>query len=327
VRPRRSSHGLLLALVLGAGIARAASPLPLRLEWSAPRECPTGEQVERDLGRMTRVRPGRTLVPLEAQATITRQASGYHLVLELMRNGEPRQAQFDSQSCAPLRKAASLVLALAFGDGVELRSADEEVESTPQQVKPEPAGPSTLERDPGTPSAPRDLARSTWRVTPWAGASLSSGLVGSSSPGVDLGVGFGSRNFSGYARGGAVPPANIATREGVSVGLSALLFAAGACAGHAFPSLRVDGCLAFDAALVRARSSGAARDGSASFSTYAVTPAIAAWLPVTPPFALRLELAALVPLETSHYDVAPYGSLYSSARVAPRGSLGLAVEL
>lgn len=318
---------MLLASVLGAASARAASPLPLRLEWSAPRECPTGEQVERDLGRMTRVRPGRTLVPLEARATISRQARGYHLALELTRNGEPRQAQFDSQSCAPLRKAASLVLALAFGDGVELRGEDEPAESAPEQAQPESAVPSTLERDRGTPPAPRDPARRTWRVTPWAGASLSSGLVGSSSPGVDLGVGLGSRRFSGYARGGAVPPADIATREGVSVGLSALLLAAGACAGHAFPSLRVDGCLAFDAALVRARSSGAARDGSASFPTYAVTPALAAWLPVAPPFALRLELAALFPLEKSHYDVAPYGSLYSSARVVPRGSLGLAVEL
>lgn len=323
--PSKAPALALLAVALcTAGATRAATPLPLELEWSAPLECPTGEQVERELTRITRIRAGRTLVPLHARAQIIHNERDYRLVLQIERSGELSQANFDSNTCAPLRKAATLVLALAFGDGVELQSEPgPESPTTPDTSPAAPPASTPRDRD-ATPAPPETKGI---RLVPWVGGALASGFIGDSTLGVDLGFGLGGRFWNAFARGGAIPPSTAATREGVSAVLSSMNGALGACAGYPFASARLDACVALEAALVRAHSNGALRDGSATAPSFAIAPALAAFFPIARPFALRAELALLLPFQSAHYDVAPFGTLYASSPIIPRGALGLAVEL
>lgn len=319
------------ALALGAAswasAAHADTALPLQLEWSAPLECPTGAHVERDLRRITRIRPGRSLVALHARGQIQRDAERYSLTLEVDRHGERSQARFDSPTCAPLRKAATLVIALAFGDGVELQAeADDPVDAAPAPVaSPPPAS--------NTPSPERDVAPEApheahaFRLVPWAGAALSSGMLGDSSLGLDLGLSVGHGWFSGFARASAFPPAIAAERNGLTATLSAIGGALGPCIGHPLSQARLDACVAFEATFIRAHSTGALHDGSTTAVSYGVAPALTALMPLTRPFSLRAELGIVVPLEAARYDIAPHGTLYSAARVVTRAALGLAVEL
>ncbi len=280
---------------------------------------------------MTRVRPGRSLLPLRATGTITRRATSFHLALQLVRDEKPQTAEFESETCPPLGKAASLVLALAFGEGVELDLEDQletPAVANAESLEPVPVQDAAgRERDAGQLMKQPGLPARRLKVTPWASAVASSGFVGATGWGVEVGLGARGRSWSAFMRASAFPPARVASRHDVSAHLSALSATAAVCAGNDWPTLRIDGCLGFDAGAVRAHSSGAAREGDATAPWYALSPAVFALLPVSRPFALRAELAVLLPLATPRYDVAPHGTLYATSQLVPRGSVGVAIEL
>jgi hypothetical protein len=297
--------------------------LPLDLEWSAPLECPTGEQVQRELAHLVRARSGRSLLALAAKGTITPQGDSYRLELVVTRDGAERESRFDSPTCAPLSKAATLALALAFGDGAAPVPAP-----APKEPPTEaPANDAPPVRDFAPKEAKLALDHAPLRVLPWAGAVASSGFVGPRALGAEVGLGLGGRYWTGFAHAYAFGPSVAAEREGVRAELSAAIGAVGACAGTAWARLRFDGCLAFDVGAVRAHSLGAEHDGFVTLPWLALAPSIVGLLPLPHPFALRAELALELPLAAARYDVAPLGTLYATARVIPRGSLGVSVRL
>lgn len=305
--------------------------LPLHLDWSAPTECPTGQQVEQELRRITRPRPGRALLPLEARAVITRTTTGYHLALQLTRHGEPSEAHFDSPVCAPLRKAATLVLALAYGDGVELNEDSSEPEPVPANTNQVTALPSPAKppRDTDQAATEARLASAHDRLlfAPWVAATLTSGFIGPSRIGADAGLAFGGRYLSALGRVSAFPPGTAGSRAGVTAELSAVSAALGGCVGWPSTPITLRGCLAFEAGLLQAHSTGAQVAGSATAPWLALNPALALSLPISRPFALRAELGGLVPFKAPRFNVAPLGTIYGSARVALRASVGVSVAL
>ncbi len=307
--------------------------LPLHLDWSAPLECPTGQQVEQELSRITRPRPGRVLVPLEARASITRDGESYHLALQLTRNGELSEAHFDSKVCAPLRKAATLVLALAYGDGIEIKEDAGEASATdPADTKnpprlaaiaPTPTRDNATERE----NERRRLAENRQHFAPWVAATFTSGFIGDGAMGAEAGLGWGGRYFSALGRFSAFPPGRAATSGGVSAQLSATAGALGGCAAWPSASVTLQVCAAFEAGAVRAHSSGARNEGSAAATWLALNPALAVLVPIARPFALRAELGGLIPLNAPRFDVTTLGTVYATSRFAPRASLGISVAL
>jgi hypothetical protein len=308
--------------------------LPLHLDWSAPLECPTVQQVEQELSRITRPRPGRVLVPLEARASITRAGESYHLALQLTRNGELSEAHFDSRACAPLRKAATLVLALAYGDGIEIKedSGDASAEDTAGSKHP-PLQPATVTASaPARDEAERDterrrLAEYRSHFTPWVAATFASGFIGDSAVGAEAGLGWGGRYLSVLGRLSAFPPGTAATSGGVSAELSAVTGGLGGCAAWPSVSVTLQGCLTFEAGALRAHSNGAVVEGSVTAPWFALNPALAFMVPISRPFALRAELGALIPFTSPHFDVTSFGTVYATSRFAPRASLGISVTL
>jgi hypothetical protein len=261
------------------------------------------------------------LAALTAHAAITRTGDGYRLTLAVQRNGSERESHFESQSCAPLLKAATLVLALAFGDGTEPKPA--RAARTPARSSSAPEA----ERDVGAESRETRPEPARLRLLPWAGAVTSSGFVGPRALGAEVGLGLGSRYWTSFVRAYGFGPRVAAERDGVTAELSAALGALGGCGGMAWARLRVDGCLAFAVGAVRAHSRGAEHDGFVTLPWLALAPSLAALVPLPHPFALRAELALELPLAAARYDVAPLGTLYAASRIVPRSSLGIAVEL
>lgn len=262
-------------------------------------------------------------MPLEARGAVVQTVGGYRLTLELLQGDSSRQAHFDSETCAPLQKAATLVLVLAFGDGVELTNASHESaaardeRSAPALARPAP---------PARSFSPVSLP-SRVQAVPWLGAVASSGFIGAAAVGADLGIGVGARHWAAFGRANLLPGVQTAPKDGVTAELSALIGSIGLCGRSAWGRLRIDACVALEAGAVRAQSLGAARDGSATAPWLAVSPLLSALLPLTRPFALRAELAASLPPSVPRYDVAPYGTLFATSRFVPRGGLAVAVEL
>lgn len=151
---RRARFALLLALLFAAWTrAVAAQELPLELDWQAPSGCPSADDIRTELRRLARPRPGRALVPLKAHGEIAERARSFVLQLTTEVAGERGSTVLESERCADLQRGATLVLALIFGDTVELSEADD------GPVRPVAASPSPVAShsapEPHTAPAPR----------------------------------------------------------------------------------------------------------------------------------------------------------------------------
>ena len=77
--------------------------LPLDLTWDAPPECPSYAEVVTELERITRVKPGRDITSVRAQAQIERTPNGrYRLRLRTEREGQTGETDLDAASCPVL---------------------------------------------------------------------------------------------------------------------------------------------------------------------------------------------------------------------------------
>lgn len=125
-------------LLLLASRALAQAPLPLELTWTAPRECPTGDDVRAELARIANVKNGLSLRPLIARVDVGRRNTTYIAVLRTEHDGRAGQRQLEAASCPTLVRSVTLVLALAFGAGVEVRDVapNESSNEGGRQIKP-----------------------------------------------------------------------------------------------------------------------------------------------------------------------------------------------
>jgi len=102
----------------------AESELPLELTWSAPDGCASADDIQRELARIARVRPGRTVARVTARGSIERAGGSYRLELHTKQNGVAGERSLVAKECRSLGREVTLVLALAFGEGVELVNAE-----------------------------------------------------------------------------------------------------------------------------------------------------------------------------------------------------------
>lgn len=315
--------------------------LPLELEWSAPPECPTAEQVRAELARVTRTRAGNQK-QLRARAEIAKEADEYVLSLTTVRDGERREKLGRAPDCATLQQMATLILGLALGDSVELVLDDSGVAQSPPEPSPAPA-PATRREPRAAPAASADSrvsgdprldapapngARSRWLA--FGGISSNAGLLPELSLGPVAGVGFVPRRRVVPELALSVtalwPLSTTSVQPGVTASFSALLSRGAGCWSSSGSKPDVAVCLlAVSAGAILAGSEGADRDESVVVPFYAWSPSLRVSFDLSSYARLRFEpLAVLSPFQ-SRFRVAGVGEVHT----LPPWSAGaeLALEL
>src|SRR5262249_14255911 len=134
--------------------------LPLELTWTAPPGCATADEIRRELGRIARARPGRTLPRVSADGRIERSGEAFRLTLHTVQSGVHGERSLVAKECRSLEREVTLVLALSFGEGVELVDDGDSTRSA------DPAANAEVPNNPASTSSPGTGASSTANATP-----------------------------------------------------------------------------------------------------------------------------------------------------------------
>jgi hypothetical protein len=326
---------LVLGVLLVVGSARAqaqSSQLPLELDWQAPPECYSEAAIRAELARIASVRPGRTPAKLSAHGRIERVGGKYRLSLTLERDGHVGERRLTSSECRALGREVTLVLALAFGDGVEL-VADEGSggEAKPAAPKPESARGQENAREPrpqppggATAAASRAAAKSQGLR---AAAFLGGGVLFGASPGVAArafaGADIGWRRVWLAPRMDVMIPVQDRLERGVDARYDGLGGGLSLCLGQPALGALLAVCATGGAMAMRGRSSGATESTSAVAPWYTAGPAVSAAWPGQGLMGVRLEAALLISLNQPRFVVEGLGQAHEIARLVPTLTLTL----
>ena len=312
--------------------AQATGPLPIDLTWDAPAECPTHDEVMAELMRITRVKPGRSVTPIHAQAKIERIGEGrYRLQLRTQREDQTGDTDLDAATCPVLKRGVTLVLALALGDGVDL--VDEKAPPEPAEAPPQPpavAPPVPRKMPPPAPKLTAPRVQAGLRATPWLALSGAWGQTAKPAFGPQLGMELGQIHWHALAQVSFYPARAADAVQGIEAAYGSLFGALGGCARAPLRAWSVSACLSFEVGGIRGSSRAASQPvfegGSAIAPWYAVAPALVVTGPLAGRLHFRFAAALSIAKDPPHFAVhGVNGSVFEAARFVPALSLGLSL--
>jgi hypothetical protein len=324
--------GSCLLALLSTPHVRAQERLPLELDWQAPAECPSAEAVRGELQRIARVRPGFSLTPLGARAVVERRGAGYATALHTEHAGQAGERALEAADCDTLVRTVTLVLALAFGAGVEV----EDTSAPPATTAPEPAQNGAAQNAPAQPTvAQADQAAATdehaaeqepaasgsrdhtldWSLLAGAGVQLGLLPMAAFAASVGAEVAFGA--FSIGVRANAWP----GVTDAIGAQLEARFDGAGGalqgCGRMPWSSLLFAACGEMRAAALRGRSSGTTDDGSATAPWYALAAAASLTWPRASVVSLRLQAALAASLDRPRFVITDLQQVHRVPQLVP----------
>ncbi|HMJ11754.1 MAG TPA: hypothetical protein VK524_10100 [Polyangiaceae bacterium] len=309
--------------------------LPLDLTWQAPKECASSADIRAELARIARVRPGLSVTPLEARGRIERTASGYRLSLRTNRNGEIGERQLSASECRSLARHVTLVLAVAFGEGVEILDETEASEAdadAPRPAPPAPPEPPVPAAEPklaarvAEPRRARDSAASSRREL-WAGASVLFDVLPSPALSAMAGANLGWQQLWLRPRVSWLPRVDAQLEQDLDTRYDGLGGALAVCAGTPLTSLLVNACLGGSAWALRGRAWGAPESGSAVAPWYAGTADAGLSWPAHSRFRAALDAGVAVSLSTPRFVIDGWGEAHRVPRVTSSLALALVLAL
>jgi hypothetical protein len=300
MRPGRRLAAALAGLAVAATTAArtsGAEPAAVALQWSAPPECPTGDQVlddARTLAAHRDVNGSRS--PVTVAAVVERLAEGrWALTLAI----GAAQRRLEASSCAQLARAGALFVALVMdpshGDSPGETGAD--------------AGPS-----PPPPPAPAPAtapARREVLVLVAAGVMLESGTLPRAEPLGALDVGIRYRRMEVSLRGAAGPAQDKTIAGGVGARLRPLSAMLAPCyAPLVTGRLRLGPCVWGEVGSMHAEGIGLSQPRTADATWVSVGGELAAWLGLGANFEARLGAGVLVPVVRPNFELIEVGSVF-----------------
>src|SRR5262249_52818390 len=135
---------------------------------------------------------------LQVEGLVTVVQGRYRLLLLTLRDGQPGSKQIEAQSCASLSGAAALVIALAYGDGVEIDDGAATAEAASPPPPRKEVVPASLPTDSGERKV---LAPPSFVWSAWGAGAATSGLLANTGFGARLGAWLGSSDWKGMAHG------------------------------------------------------------------------------------------------------------------------------
>lgn len=269
---------MLLVAFLRATAAEAAEPVAI--DWKAPPECPTREQVRSDVLRLA----GETeTTESRARTTVLRESNGRWRVNIQFVGAVEGTRTLTAQSCDSAARAAALVIALAVNPEAASRISQQllETEPAPPEVTPPPPAPvePTPPKPPpraSVPPAPVVLlradipgpreARWVWPQLVMPGLAVEQALMPTTSYGVMGGVAFLFRRMRADLTLSYIPPREkeLTALPGISSQFSLATASLRGCAAPWEGSLTLYGCLGLRGHFYRVTAVGLAPPSEAS---------------------------------------------------------------
>jgi hypothetical protein len=246
--------------------------LPLDFLWTAPESCPTQAEVVQQLSKA--VDGGeKELPPLTARAVVTRDGANWRLELTTEIDGRRGTRLLEAESCEGLSRAATLVLALTFGEGLARRQAEAEARAA-EPKPPPPPEPAT----PPPPSPPPPAEPPRWQL--WAASAIGSDPLSDIGPAVATGFSVEPGLLRlGLRLEATFPRSTAFGSSGTEVQSYAFSGGVQACVAPRWGSVQLWGCADTGLTLLQARGEGTARDREATIPLYGAGPALGgAWL-------------------------------------------------
>jgi hypothetical protein len=353
-----------LAMSVAAGTA-SAETLPLTLTWTAPPppQCPTADEVRREVARQAHAAPGRAPAPLDADARVEAIGGRWRVELHTARAGVDGFQTLEDDSCELLARATALVIALSLYDSggsappSTVAPDEPRVESTlrrrpsppAERAKPAPEPPPTSapeqDRAAPPPSSPPDLAPSpapTLAVSPtptphptlaWAVAAegrLSRGPLPETSFGLSLGVDARRGRLLVKVRltGGPATEQASAAAPDVRGRYQAWGASIAPCiVARSAARLALAGCVDLDASLLWVTASGAAHDESAFAPWYAAGPVALARVRLSRLTRLELGGGVGISVDRPIFALRHLVEVYAVPRFVPNATIGVSVDL
>jgi hypothetical protein len=351
----RALHVLaLLPILFRASVGRAdEAALPLVLTWRAPAACASAQEIRAELARIARVRPGRTIARIVAYGRIDKLGQSYRLTLRTERNGRRTgERSLVAKECRSLEREVTLVLALAFGQGVEITesnvsaggdtkgeaagsdgarpdeaatrqlptAASEAARDEASALRPEVAGAKTAPQD-DLDDAAAELSESTptkARGAVLLGAGVLFSLLPSAAPLVVAGGELGWKNFWFEPRIMWLPPVGDTLERGVRARYDGFGGALAACVGVlGYSWSSIGACLGVDAIALRGRSSGASESGEAVAPLFGGALTLAWEWPASGALGLRVEAQLHMTFNEPKFVVEGLGEAHRVPRLAP----------
>jgi hypothetical protein len=347
----------LYVLAFLAILARAAAsgaqdvPLPLDLSWTAASGCASADDIRAELGRIARVRPGRSIARLAAQGRIDKRGETYVLHLRTERNGQLGERSLVASECRSLGREVTLVLAVAFGEGVEIVQVEPNtVAAAPGDVRSGAAAgsqsavasgtstgdtpahtaapPPKLEAAPANAPAPADgqaqpsAAATDSQAKPLRGALfLGGGMLFATLPApaavVVAGAELGWRRVWFEPRLVWLPGVADSLERDVQARYTGFGGALAACVAVPPYAASINACLGMEATALRGRTSGPNESGTDVAPWIASVIGLAWQWPVAAVLAVRLEAQLHVALNEPRFVVEGLGEVHSVPRLAP----------
>jgi hypothetical protein len=290
--------------------AHAQDALPLELHWRAPAECPSAAEVRAELERIARARPGLALTPLYASAEVEKHGAAYALELHTEHAGERGERRLEATDCKTLVRTLTLVMALAYGAGVEM--ADDAGKAAPLGAPPAPSNPPpsaapALQGPAANPASPPEIRSDRLRTSLWLAGGVTLGLLPTAAPSLSAGVELARGAWSVGLRFEAWPTLSNRVDGNVYARFDALGGQLQGCRTLPVSALELGLCAALRAAALRGRSLGATSDGSATAPWYALAGVAALSWPRGSWLALRIEAGLSASLDRPHFVIEGVG--------------------
>ncbi len=305
--------GIVLSALTWPGAARADNVRSFDLTWQAPPECPSGQEVERDISRLIGESSHERTV--RAFAAVTASEDGWRVRVRLETGGEVSERSLAAPTCRALEKAVALVVAIT----IEPRAAASE----PPPVLPPPQN--DVAPKPLSPAVVREPTRALQGFAV-LGPATEVGLLPQLGLGGELDAGLRLPAFSVELLGALYAPQRN-TVKGSTGGRFTLASAGIRACGRIFGvQVELLGCADSLVNRLASRGFGVTTPGSAS--TWLVTVGLGPRVDIRlgPTFLLRFDVGAGYAPGRANFVLDNVGRVYTATHVEVNGRLGLAAR-
>jgi len=346
-RCRTIAHNNGLAAIIAAagglapwpGVAQPLAETPVELTWSAPRGCPDEAFVRAEVARLTGSAAGGG-APLCVRASVSANGSDqWRLELRSTRGGYDTSRVLEGPACAPLADAAALIISMMLDPDAEavvpspVAATEEPVpaqQPTTETVAPVVAVAPRRRRARRAPRAPALApARTPLRFFVGVGAGLDVGLLPGASASVRAAAGLTVGPWRVELAGQYWPGSSVVHPTRADVGGHFSLAGGSATACRDLAAGRVAGvglCAGVEVGAVTGTSYGVTAPATARAPWAAATAGAAGALRVGSHVALRLQVAAVIPVLRPDYQLENVGTVHRLPAAGFRGLFGVEVH-